>query len=97
MRRATTIRKHRARGRRTSAPAYFTTSGQIPPRTPHRMSVPSIVESLNAHRYFEHQRAKAAMTRLVSTAFLSFLSVQEEFEGGKNCKHIKHKILKTVL
>ncbi|XP_048774837.2 transmembrane protein 272-like [Ostrea edulis] len=64
MRRATIIRKHQGRGRRTSAPAYSTTSGQIPPRTPHRMSVPSIVESLNTHRYLEHQRAKATMTRL---------------------------------
>nr|XP_022319990.1 uncharacterized protein LOC111122506 [Crassostrea virginica] len=62
MRRATIVRKHRGRGRRTSAPSYPVTSGQ-PPRTPHRLSVPAIVESLNTHCYLEHQRAKLSVAK----------------------------------
>lgn len=63
MRRATIIRKHRGRARRTSAPLYPVTSAQ-PPRAPHRLSVPAIVESLSTHRFIEQQRARNAAKNL---------------------------------
>ncbi|XP_062613484.1 transmembrane protein 272-like [Saccostrea cucullata] len=63
MRRGTIIRKHRGRGRRTSAPAYLATHGQIPSRSTHRLSAPSVVESFNTHRYFDLQQTKSTVSR----------------------------------
>lgn len=47
-------------------PLYPVTPAQ-PPRAPHRLSVPAIVESLSTHRFIEQQRARNAAKNLVSS------------------------------